>query len=118
MHAMTTNTPMAPTKPRASAGLLAWGIGLVLIGGPLIVAASVQAITWTPDSYLSETSPAVPLAWAGAVVSLLGIGLLIAGVYRLAQHADRAAGVLYPAALPGGGWEEEHAAARAAEDAS
>lgn len=102
-HDAAMTTPMAPTKPRASAAYLAWGLGLVLIGGPLIIAASVQAITWTSGSYYGGTSPAVGLGWAGALVSLLGIGLLITGVYRLAQHADRAAGVLHPVGHGTGG---------------
>ncbi len=110
------STDLIPTKPRAAAPFIAFGVGLSLAGVPLLLASAYAEITASSTRAIDE-HPGMPFAVVGWVCVALGIAFAVVGAYRLAQHADRAAGVLYPAGGHESGWHEEKAAAAAAEDA-
>ena len=76
-----------PTTPKQSAWLLAWGTFLVIGGVPVILSAgSIVGADADPQTLQG-------LVWAALLAAILGAILLSAGVLRIAQHADRAAGV-------------------------
>ncbi|WP_263731276.1 hypothetical protein [Cellulomonas sp. SG140] len=95
-----TEQHRVPTVPKASAGLIGSGVFFTVVGFTNPLAGVVAAATVTSSSsYLSSgTSPVTAAMWVGYACVLLGASLLSAGAYRLAAHADRAAGVLFPAA--------------------
>jgi len=83
--------PSVPTIVQPAAGSIAWGVLLIGI---------TNLITVPYSSKLSDELQIdlVWVLWIVLLTGILGVGLLTAGVLRLAQHADRAAGVRYSAA--------------------
>ena len=79
-----------PTTPKQSAWLLAWGTFLCLIAPAALGASWYVHINTNP--YSTEDA-SVLLAVVGWAILLLGAILLSVGVLRVAEHADRAAGV-------------------------
>lgn len=64
-------------------------------------------VLWSVSALLGHVSPSVgpvpvpwlwtaPMQWTAAVLGFVGTVLLAVGVYRLVQHADRAAGYRPP----------------------
>ncbi|HEY0118234.1 MAG TPA: hypothetical protein VGC04_05605 [Cellulomonas sp.] len=89
---------LVPEKQRPAAAFVAWGVGLCLMGGPLLL-ASVYA-HFTAEPAWNDEHPGMALAVCGWIALGAGLVFLALGVYRLAQHADRAAGVRYAPAAP------------------
>ncbi|HZL03941.1 MAG TPA: hypothetical protein VFE45_00725 [Coriobacteriia bacterium] len=76
-----------PTTPKQSAWLLAWGTFLVIGGVPVILGAgSIVGADADPQALQG-------LVWTALLAAILGAILLSVGVLRIAEHADRAAGV-------------------------
>ena len=89
---MTDSAPR-PTKPRHSALFVGWGVLLCLLGWPILAAAGfMSARLWGTEE---QSGGAVPLALLGWGCVIVGAILAAVGAYRLAQHADRAAGVRF-----------------------
>lgn len=86
-----------PTTPRASALVLACGAFLCIVAPALLGASWYSHVTTVPAGPESTGGNSVALAWIGWVLLLVGAMLLALGTYRLAAHADRAAGVLVAA---------------------
>ena len=71
-------------NPRPAAGLLAWGVAL--LGAAFLVPVLAPALVEYPEDMR---------AWGtvAAVLAVVGLACLAAGVFRAGRHADRAAGV-------------------------
>lgn len=80
------------THARPCAGLLAAGIGLLLLGPWPAVAGYLQYVS---SASMYGSRDGVPLVWVGCLLSLAGTAALSIGVYRLGQHVDRLGGVRY-----------------------
>lgn len=67
-----------------------------LVGWPLLAAAGyVGLLRATAVGTAGDPGPSIPMAFLGWTLVLVGGVLIAVGVYRLAQHADRAAGVRF-----------------------
>lgn len=88
-----------PTPAKSSAVFLAWGVILTLAAFALLLASGYFGILDppSPGAYGVASTTSVVLAWFGWGALVVGLGVLSTGVLRLAQHADRAAGITYPA---------------------
>ena len=89
------NLTLVPTLAKPAAGRIAWGVcltGMSVLG--LLFAAPFAATQ-------IDVQPGIPtgLLWVLLLVGVAGVGLLTSGVLRLVQHADRAAGIVYEAAI-------------------
>lgn len=73
-----------PSTPKVSAVLIGWGVFLVLGGVPVILAAAML---------VGVDGDPLPVVWIGLIVTIVGAVLLAVGAFRVAEHADRAAGV-------------------------
>ena len=82
---------VGPTPAQPSAELLGWGAFLSIVGWPLVVTAAYLGLR--ADSH-SMTAPTLLMVAAWLFV-VAGAVCLAAGVYRVAQHADRTAGIRY-----------------------
>lgn len=72
---------------RPSAGLLTSGIALLILGGVMSVFGVIQ---YSGANSFNQAGPQ-SIAIIGSLASLLGLALLLVGVYRLAANVDLAA---------------------------
>lgn len=92
---------MVPTVAKPAASYLSGGVAVTVLSFVVLLASAYFGIVHPGDEY--DSGPSLPLAWCGWIGLALGVALLSVGVLRLAQHADRDAGVRYhPAVVPGG----------------
>jgi hypothetical protein len=97
MLGMTTPEPThVPTIAKPASAFLAGGVAVTVLAFAVLLAAGYAGITDPATQFDGGSS--VPLAWVGWLGLLGGVALLWVGVLRLVQHADRAAGITYPAA--------------------
>ena len=82
-----------PTQPRQSDNLIAWGVLLTTFGLGIEIAGVGLGVA--PGS-----SGDLGLMGMGLLVLAVGGSLLAAGMFRLARHAGRAAGILADYAAP------------------
>lgn len=74
--------------PKASAGLLGWGIVLLIVGQVAYNAGQRQAIEAALSSSLFASNDGTGLTVIGLIASLVGLILLVSGVVYLAQSID------------------------------
>lgn len=74
--------------PKASAGLLGWGIVLLVIGQATYSAGQRQAIEAALSSSLFASEDGTGLTVIGLIASLVGLILLVSGVVYLAKSVD------------------------------
>jgi hypothetical protein len=88
--------PLYETKAQPAAPFVASGAILSLVGWPVLGAAWYFGVTHPNTVDMGgDSGPSEPLAVLGWALVLAGAVLIGIGVYRLAQHADRAAGVRF-----------------------
>lgn len=88
-----------PTIAKPASAYLSAGVGVTVAAFALLLAAGYFGITSPATEF--DGGPSVPLAWAGWVLLAAGVAFLWVGAFRLVQHADRDAGVTYPAQVIG-----------------
>ena len=87
---------MYETKAQPAAPFVAIGMVMSLVGWPLLAAAGyVGLVRATAVGTTGDPGPSIPMAFLGWSLVLVGGVLIGIGVYRLVQHADRAAGVRF-----------------------
>lgn len=87
-----SDSELIPTRPRPAAPWIACGLPALLLG-PLLYAVGLAK----SEDYEYSADPGQPWMIAGGLAVIVGAVLLSVGVFYLVQHADRAAGVRYPA---------------------
>ena len=88
-----------PTIAKPASAYLSSGVAVTVLAFGVLLAAGYFGITSPASEF--DAGPSVPLAWAGWVLLAAGVTFLWVGVMRLVQHADRDAGVTYPAQVIG-----------------
>lgn len=86
-----TEPKVGPTRAQPSAELLGWGAFLSIVGWPLVVTAAYLGLRASANA----TRGPMLLMIGAWVLVVAGALFIAAGVYRIAQHADRAAGIRY-----------------------
>ncbi len=90
------------TVPRPAAGYVAWGVVLLVLAVPVLLASAYAGLTHTATEYGNEPSAGLVLAWIGWLGLAAAAAVLGVGIFRLVQHHDRAAGVTYPPSTQAG----------------
>lgn len=86
-----------PTVAKPASAYLSSGVAVTIVGFVVLLASAYFGVTAPPTDF--EAGPSVALAWAGWIALAGGVALLWVGVLRLVQHADRKAGITYPAGV-------------------
>jgi hypothetical protein len=74
--------------PKASAGLLGWGIALLIVGQVAYDAGQRQAIEAALSSSLFTADDGSGLTVIGLIASVVGLILLVSGIVYLARSVD------------------------------
>jgi hypothetical protein len=74
--------------PKASAGLLGWGVVLLVVGQLAYGAGQVQAIEAATSSFFGSSDDGTAWTVIGLIASFVGLVVLVSGVVYLAQSVD------------------------------